>query len=136
MRQKRTKQLRRKSQKKNNEFTTKTRVYDLIKKEFHNELKCLSGDINPYVKDASTIDWKHLRYFEYDEDKSRKEEFILRIARFLLKIGKGNGLKCRMSVFIRYLASNEHSNFGLKYRSLNTLIYRLFDYLESQEKES
>ena len=137
MRQRTTKQQRRKSQKKNKkEFTSKTRVYDLLKQEFHNDLKCLSNDIGPYVKNASTIDWKHLRYFDYDDEKISKTDFILKIARFLLKIGKGSGLKCRMSVFVRYLASNEHSNFGLKYKSLNTLIYRMFDYLESHKNEA
>ena len=78
--------------------------------------------------------WKHLNYFECK--LISKAEFVLIIARFLLRIGKGNGLKCKMSVFIRYLASNEHSDFNLKYRSLNTLIYRMLEYLESQEKEA
>ena len=118
------------------EFTSKTRVYDLLKKEFHDELKHLIGDIKPYVKNADAIDWKHLKYFEFDEKKISKTEFILIIARFLLAIRKGNGLKRKMSVFIRYLASNEDSNFGLKYRSLNTLVYRMFSYLEGGVNEA
>lgn len=134
MTKKRKKLQRRTAKQSKQEFTKKTRVYDLVKAEFHSELMQLTEAIRPYVRNGDSIDWKHLRYFEFDEDEIRKPEFILFIVRFLLKIGKGNGLKCRMSVFIRFLASNEHSNFGLKYRSLNTLIYRQFEYLNGYEK--
>ena len=126
---KKTKKQRRTAKQSKQEFTKKTRVYDLVKAEFHNELKQLTEEIRPYVRDGDSISWKHLRYFDFDEDEIRKPDFILFIVRFLLKIGKRDGLKCRMSVFIRYLASNEHSNFCLKYRSLNTLIYRQFEYI-------
>ena len=116
------------------EFTAKTRVYDLLKKEFHGELRVLIDNIRPYIRDGDSIDWKHLRYFDYDVETISKREFVFKIAEFLHAIGKGDGLKCKMSVFIRYLASNEHSNFGLKYRSLNTQIYRMLEYLEGKEK--
>lgn len=135
MTKKRKKQRRTANQSKK-EFTLKTRVYDLVKREYHDKLKKLSQDICPYVKNVEDIDWKHLKYFEYDEMKTSKIDFILIIARFLLAIEKGNGLKCRISVFIRFLASNEHSNFGLKASSLNTLIYRMFDYLDGNENEA
>lgn len=131
----RTKHQRRKSQKKNKqEFTSRTRVYDLLKREFHDELKKLIEDIRPFIRDGDSIDWKHLRYIDFDERKIPKTEFVLIIVHFILAIGKGDGLKCKMSVFVRYIASNEHSNLGLKYSSLNTLIYRMFAYLESYEK--
>ena len=108
----------------------------MVKREYHDELKKLSQDIRPFVKNEEDLDWKHLKYFEFNDKLISKAEFVLIIARFLLRIGKGNGLKCRMSVFIRFLASNEHSNFNIKYRSLNTLIYRMFEYLESQGIEA
>lgn len=137
MNQNGTKQQRQKSQKKNKpEFTAKTRVYDLVKKEFHEELKCLIDAINPYIRDGDNLDWKHFRCFNAKGDSRKKKELILEIAKFLIAIGKGEGLKGKMSVFVRYLASNEHSNFSLKYRSLNTLIYRMFSYLERCEKET
>lgn len=118
------------------EFTAKTRVYDLVKAEFHDELKNLVDDIRQFVKDGETIDWKHLRNFQVIEEPRKKTELIQVIAQFLLTIEKGKGLKCRMSVFVRYLASNEHSNFGLKPGPLNTLIYRMFAYLEGKEEEA
>lgn len=116
------------------EFTAKTRVYDLLKKEFHEELRVLMDNVRPYIRDGDAIDWKHLRYFDYDVETISKREFVFKIAEFLHAIGKGDGLKCKMSVFIRFMASNEHSNFGLKYRSLNTQIYRMLEYLEGKEK--
>lgn len=131
-----TKKQRRTAKLSKKEFTAKTRVYDLVKREYHDELKKLSQDICPYIRNPDDIDWKHLKYFEFNDKLISKAEFVLIIARFLLRIGKGNGLKCRMSVFIRFLASNEHSNFNIKYRSLNTLIYRMFEYLESQGIEA
>lgn len=118
------------------EFTAKTRVYDFVKREFHEELKCLIDAINPYIRDGDNLDWKHFRCFNAKGDSRKKKELILEIAKFLIAIGKGEGLKGKMSVFVRYLASNEHSNFNLKYRSLNTLIYRMFSYLERCEKET
>lgn len=137
MNQNGTKQQRQKSQKKNKpEFTAKTRVCDFVKKEFHEELKCLIDAINPYIRDGDKLDWKHFRCFNVIGNSRKKKEQILKIAEFLITIGKGDGLKCKMSVFLRYLASNEHSNFGLKYSSLNTLIYRMFAYLEGREKEA
>lgn len=133
-----TKKKQRKTAKKSKpEFTVKTRVYDLVKSVFHNELKQLSEDIKEFVLEGSTIDWKHLRRFDFDKMKIKKAEFVHIIAGFLFRIGKDEGLKSgNMSVFIRYLASNEHSNFGLKPNSLNTLIHRMFDYLESKEKDT
>ena len=135
MSKKKTKKQRRTAKQSKQEFTKKTRFYDLVRREQHAELKQLTENIRPYVRDGATVDWKHLRYFDFDKEKIRKPDFVLIIARFLLEIGKGDGLKCRMSVFIRYLASNEHSNFELQYRPLNTLIYRLFAYLDGGQKE-
>lgn len=134
MRQK-TKKQRRTAKQSKPEFTAKTRVYDLVKCVFHGELKNLIETIRPFLRDGDTIDWKHFKKFNAIEESRKKKELILEIAKFLIAIGKGWGLKCRMSVFVRYLASNEHSNFGLKYRSLNTLIYRMFAYLEIIKKE-
>ena len=127
------KKQRRTAKQSKKEFTAKTRLYDLVRREYHDKLKDLSQDIRPYVRNPDAIDWKHLNYFEFDDKLISKAEFVLIIVRFLLTIGKADGLKCRMSVFLRYLASNEHSNIDLKYRSLNTLIYRMFGYLEGLE---
>ena len=134
MKKKRKKKQCRTAKQSKQEFTAKTRVYDLLKKEFHGELRVLIDNIRPYIRDGDANDWKHLRYFDYEVETISKREFVFKIAEFLHAIGKGNGLKRKMSVFIRFLASNEHSNFGLKYRSLNTQIYRMLEYLEGKEK--
>lgn len=133
---KKTKKQRRTAKQSKPEFTAKTRVYDLVKSGFHSELKCLIDDISPNIRDGDNLDWKHFRCFNAKGDSRKQKELVLEIAKFLIAIGKGNGLKCKMSVFVRYLASNEHSNFGLKYRSLNTLIYRMFSFLEGCKKET
>lgn len=123
-----------KGKKSKREFTKRTRVYDLVKSVHHQKLKTLVESVRPFVKHGESLTWKNLRFFEFDESKISKTKFILIISRFLCSIGKGGGLKCRMSVFVRYLSSNGHSNFGLKERSLNTLIYRQLGYMESAWK--
>ncbi len=122
------KKKRRTAKQSKSEFTPKTRVYDLVRSEFHSELKCLIDDISPFIRDGDKLDWKHFRCFNAKGDSRKKKELILKIAKFLVTIGMGDGLKCKMSVFLRYLASKEHGNFGMKYSSLNTLIYRMFAY--------
>ena len=134
MNKKRKKKQRRTTKQSKPEFTAKTRVYDLVKSEFHFKLKYLTDKIKPFISNDYDIDWKHLKYFAVIKEPQKKTMLIQAIAHFLLSIEKGKGLKCKMSVFIRYLASNEHSNFCLKPSSLNTLIYRLFAYLEGIEK--
>jgi hypothetical protein len=135
MKQKKAKKQRRTAKQSKPEFTKKTRVYDLVKREYHEELKKLTEDIIPYVSDDYETDWKHLRYFDALREPHKTTELMMLVAEFLLSIGKGKGLKCKTSVFIRYLASNEHSNFGLKPSTLNTLIYRLFAYLECAQND-
>lgn len=123
-----------KGKKSKREFTKRTRVYDLVKSVHHQKLKTLVESVRPFVKHGESLTWKNLRFFEFDESKISKTKFILIISRFLCSIGKGTGLKCRMSVIVRYLSSNEHSNFGLKEWPLNTLIYRQLEYIESTQK--
>lgn len=118
------------------EFTAKTRLFDLVRKEYHQELRQFIADISDMLPNVYPHDWKTFKTFEVDEDVCSKTDVIISIASFLYKIGKGAGLKCKMSVFIRYLTSTEHGNFELKERSLNTLIYRMFNYLEYMESRS
>ena len=101
-------------------FTPKTRLFDLVNKKYHLDLRLLVEEICPWLLiDGKESDWIHLRRLEVDYSKICKDNFLLVLTNFLNRIGRGDGLNCRMEVLIKYLASPEHSNFGMKFESLN-----------------
>ena len=121
------------------EFTPQTRLYDKVRPEHHTDLRQLVEEIIPFLVNRESVEWKSLRRLEIDyQTKSQgkrskpSSDVINCIARFLIRIGKSDGLKCSMAVFIRYLSSEEHSNFKMNEKSLNTMIYRALSYFESK----
>jgi len=121
--------------KSNKEFTPKTRLFDLVRKEHHCDLQLLVKVIRPWLIDGEDVGWKNIRRLEVDYSKISKDVFFLVITNFLNRIGKGNGLSCKMESFIRYLASTEHSNFGYKESSLKSKIYSMLRYHKDRQNE-
>ena len=117
------------------EYTSKTRLFDLVRKEHHSDLQLLVKVIRPWLIGGEKLDWKNLRKIELDYSKIPKERFLLVLTNFLNRIGRGDGLNCKMEAFIRYLTSTEHSNFGLKNNSLKSKIYSMLRYHKAIEKE-
>ena len=122
------------------EITAKTKLYDLVKEQYHDDLRKLGEDIRPYVIDFS---WEYsskiiVDYTVHLESKSRKTNtvVILHIANFLDRIGRRKGLNCKMKEIIEYLSSAEHSNFDLKKGPIKTLIYSCFGYHKSKNKDT
>jgi hypothetical protein len=87
------------------------------------------------LTDGDSVDWKSLKRLNIDHSKTTNASFFLIITNFLSRIGFGKGLKCTEAVFIRYLASTEHSNFGLKESSVKTLVYRQLDFYKWRNNE-
>lgn len=117
----------------NNKFTKKTRLYDLVRKEQHGDLRLFIKVIRSWLINGGSVSWKTLNKLEIDNTKISNTKFLLVVANFLHRINCNNGLKCRMAVFIRYLASNEHTNFMQKEGTLKVMIYRALAYLRSKE---
>lgn len=124
------------------EFTPNTRLYDKVRPEYHNALRQMVDDIKPYLINGENVNWKQLKRIEvnyYAKSEGKRSlpssDVINCLARFLITIGKDNGLKCSMAVIIRYLCSKEHSNFCMKEKSLNTKIYRALAYFDGEEKD-
>ena len=90
--------------------------------------------IRPWLVNGDCVSWKTLNKLEIDNTKISNSKFLLIVANFLHRINCNNGLKCRMAAFVRYIASSEHSNFGLKESTVKVKIYRMLDYLRSKEK--
>lgn len=99
-------------------FTPKTRLYDLIKAEYHTTLAEWLELIGPYLKGGCVPNWKTCRCLDF---VCRSEKIVWCIAILLVKLD-GNGLKYKRSVFFRYLSTHEHSNIPYNEGQLKTLV--------------
>ena len=106
-------------QKRRYPFTEKTRLYDLVKASNHPALAQWLNDISPYLKGRALPNWKKATRLDFN-CTHRQDLISWCIALLLKEIGK-NGLKCKKSVFFRYLTSSEHSNIPMSEDELKTL---------------
>lgn len=107
-------------QKRRYPFTKKTRLFDLVKASNHSTLARWLNDIRPYLAGGELPDWKKVTRLDFN--CTRNMAIVARcIASFLLEIGN-DGLKCKKSVFFRYLTSSEHSNIAIPEDHLKTLV--------------
>jgi hypothetical protein len=107
-------------QKRRYPFTEKTRLFDLVKASYHPELAQWLDDIRPYLTDSEQPNWKKVTRLDFKYPRS-KVLIAQCIARLLKEIGN-DGLKCKKSVFFRYLTSSEHSNINIPEDYLKTLV--------------
>ncbi len=129
------KQKRNRACKAKAEFTAKTRLFDLVRKEHHADLRQLVDDMRPWLTDGDSVGWKSLKRLNVDYSKTTNAWFFLIITEFLCRIRFGKGLTCTEAVFIRYLASTEHSNFSLKESSVKTLVYKQLSFLKWRKND-
>ena len=116
-------------------FTSKTRWFDLVKKEHHPKLREFISSISEDLEYCDPNDWKNFVVCNVNYVKIKKSTFIFKVAEFLYHIGKEKGLKCSLRTFCQYLSKTEHSNFGLKESSIKTLIIRMLNYIEERENK-
>jgi hypothetical protein len=105
-------------QKRRYPFTPKTRLFDLTTASSHTTLAEWLAFIAPYLQDGKVPDWKTATRLDF---RCSKERIAWCIAVLLDKIGN-DGLKCKKSVFFRYLTSSEHSNINIPEGNLKTLV--------------
>ena len=99
-------------------FSPHTRLYDLVSAKYHTTLAAWLELIAPYLRDGTAPNWKTARRLDFQ----CRDECIARcLAFFKIKFYK-EGLKCKWSIFIRYITSCEHSNIRTEEQSLITLI--------------
>ena len=107
-------------QKRRYPFTPKTRLFDLVSASSHTTLAAWLAFIAAYLQDGKEVpDWKTCRRLDYR--KIRDDRLAWCIATLLVTIGK-DGLKCKKSVFFRYLTTSEHSNIIKTEEQLKTLV--------------
>ena len=131
-----TKKQRSKRKQAKPKFTSRTRWFDLVRKEFHPELRQFVNDISYYLLEGAPDDWKNFVVCNVDYEKIRKSDFIYKIAEFLFSIGKEEGLRCSLRVFCQYLSKTEHSNFCLKESSIKTQIIRMLSYIKEKKDKN
>lgn len=131
-----------------NEFPRGMRLYDVVKEDYRSDLQLLIENLRCWIIDGENADWEKIRRIDIDYSKCKysrrckdenqitKDEFIGIISKFLISIGRGEGLNVSLEAFIRYLASPKHSNLGMQVNSLTTKIHRQLAYLESKKKGS
>ena len=107
-----------KQQKRRYPFTPKTRFFDLTTASSHTTLAAWLAFIAAYLKDGKVPDWKTATRLDFH---CSKERIAWCIALLLAKIGK-EGLKCKKSVFFRYLTTKEHSNIEMTEDQLTHLV--------------
>ena len=100
-------------------FTKLTRFYDLVSGDYHTILADWFETIKPYLNCKEVPDWKTCRRLDFR--KNRDDRLAWCIATLLVTIGK-DGLKCKKSVFFRYLTTSEHSNIIKTEEQLKTLV--------------
>ncbi len=120
----RNEQKNRKQQKLRYPFNEATKFIDLVDPRFHSRLKQMLESIRPYLlkDEESNIIQLNRLYFDLEQIKGRRKFIFFEIATFLKDAHKG--LKCKKSVFFRYLSTPEHCNLGIKESSLKPLITR------------
>ncbi len=99
-------------------FTNRTRLFDLIKAKYHPALATWLMLIRPFLAGGKVPDWKTASRLDFI---CRQERLVWCVAALLKEIGI-EGLKCKKSVFFRYLTSKEHSNITLSEDRLKTLV--------------
>jgi len=104
-------------QKRRYPFTPATRLFDLTTASSHTTLAEWLTFIVPYLEDGKT-NWKTATRLDF---RCSKERIAWCIALLLAKIGK-EGLKCKKSVFFRYLTTKEHSNIEMTEDQLTHLV--------------
>lgn len=111
-------------QKRRYPFTEKTRLFDLVKASYHPTMAQWLNVIRPYLDDGELPDWKKATRLDFN---CRKERIAWCIALLLIVIGD-DGLKCKKSIFFRYMTSKEHSNIQINEGHLKTLVYNQIRY--------
>ena len=100
-------------------FTSATRLYDLTTASSHTTLAEWLASIAPYLENGREPNWKTATRLDF---RCKSDVLIARcIAQLLKKIGK-EGLKCKKSVFLRYLTTKEHSNIKMSEDQLTHLV--------------
>ena len=112
-------------------FSTTPFVY-LIKEEHHQAFHTwYDKELRSFLKGAEGIEFFEIYKFDFKLKPYSKETnysaFIFSLAKFLSDIGRGDGLKVKLSMIFRYLTDNNHSNLPISENDLKSRVYKAFE---------
>ena len=124
MAQKRNKKQRGcKREKQRYPFRKETRMIELLYSNSYGELMSLIQKLRPYLMEKNTnfLTINQL-YFDLREIVGIREYIYAIIRSFFKGVKEKDGLRCKPSIFYRYLADPEHCNLGIKENSIKTIM--------------
>lgn len=109
-------------------FTKKTRLMDMVSKEYHGELKVMIDELRRMTTLEDSEEWWQVKKLIFIHPKSMAN--YEPIADFIIKTTRNgsDGLKCSQRTFFRYITSNEHSNLNVKWDSAKSLVYNMISF--------
>ncbi len=107
-------------------YSEHTRLVELVDARHAGDvMRLVEERFRPYLM-AGEEDFIHLErlYFNLEEIAGKRSFIMAELALFLKKMKEEHGLRCRQSVFFRYLSTAEHCNLNISENSLKALILR------------
>lgn len=106
----------------------------LIKPEYHHVFRrWYESELKNFLKGTEGIVFDEIYKLDFNlkpySRKTSRSAFIFSLARFLTKIGKGNGLEVKIYMIFRYITDKKHSNIGISENELKRSIYKAFKFI-------
>ena len=112
-------------------YYEKTPFANLIKPEKHHVFRrWYYNELITFLENTAGMEYLNICYFNfnlkpYDKERSYSA-FISSFAKFLVTIGKKDGLTDSLSMIFRYITDPKHSNLPMSEIELKRLIYSAF----------
>ena len=112
-------------------YNSNTPFVDLIKPEYHHVFhQWYNNELKKFLRGTDGIEYFEIHQFDfklvpYSKDLSYSA-FVFSLAKFLSDIGKGDGLKVKLSMIFRYITDKKRSNLPLSEDRLKRLVYNAF----------
>ena len=104
-------------------FTESTKIIELVRKKHYGDVVKLTERLKPFLMDGGKGAFLLTGlFFDLEKVNGQRQFIIDELALFLKKVKDSKGLKCRQSVFIRYLSSSDHCNLEISEKSLKAQI--------------
>lgn len=115
------------------DITPRTRLSDLVTKEYHPQLKQMIEELKYLTVLTEQTEWWRVNELEFINPRTQRN--YVPIAKFIGSVARNGhyGLKCSQNTFYRYLADKHHSNLIAKWNCIKTLVISRLHYEEEQK---
>lgn len=115
------------------DITPRTRLSDLVTKEYHPQLKQMIKELSQLTTLTDQTEWWRVRELEFLNPRTQRN--YVPIVKFIGSVVRNGhyGLKCSQNTFYHYLADRNHSNLTAKWNCVKTLVISRLHYEEEQK---